>query len=343
MRESKKKTEIYVLKNQIMNKQIKFLPLLFLLVVGLVTSCSSDDNSGGSGTETIVEIAKANPNLSSFVSAIQLAGLESTLNGDGPFTVLIPTNAAFDVFLASANFPSLEDVPVAVLREILLNHTLETALDGTTLRTLARNYTTTLASGPGGDGNVSLYFDATNAAIQFNGVASVLEEDINASNGIIHTVSSVIDLPTVVTFVTADINFEQLTTALTTATPGTDFVSILSGTGPFTVFAPADTAFDELLASNPDWNTVDDIEESLLTAVLTHHVANGNNRSESISNGSSLETLEGDTISFTLSAGQVTITDGSGNSDIILAVADLQAANGVIHLITKVMIPDSTN
>ncbi|WP_276391173.1 fasciclin domain-containing protein [Eudoraea chungangensis] len=326
-----------------MKKKLKIHPYLFLVLISLLWSCSEDDNSGGTTQSTIVEVAQANPNLSTLVTALEITDLVSTLNGDGPFTVLAPTNAAFDLFLATANFPSIEDVPVPVLRELLLNHVIGAGLDSESLRILGRNYSSTLAQGPGGDNNLSLYFDATNASIVFNGSSTVLEEDIDASNGIIHTVGTVIDLPTVVTFVTTDINFEQLTTALTSGTPGTDFVAILSGDGPFTMFAPADTAFDDLLDSNPDWNTVEDIEEGLLTAVLYHHVVSGNNRSESITNGSSLVTLEGDSITFSQTAGETTITDGSGNSDIILAVTDLQAVNGVIHLITKVMIPDTTN
>ena len=164
-----------------------------------------------------------------------------------------------------------------------------------------------------------------------------------ASNGVIHTVDTVIDFPTVMTFITNDINFQQLTTALTTATPGTDFAALLSGTGPFTVFAPAEIAFDALLATNDNWNTVSDIDEDLLTAVLQHHVSNGNLRSEAITDESTVTTLEGYDITFSLSLGLITITDGSGNSEIVLAVADLQAANGVVHLITEVMIPDTTN
>ena len=326
-----------------MKKYLKMYPIIFLAMLGLILSCSDDDNGGGNSGSTIVEIAQANPNLSTLVRALEITDLISTLNGSGPFTVLAPTNAAFDVFLTTANFPSIEDVPVPVLRQVLLNHVMGLTLDAAALRILGRNYATTLADGPGGDSNLSLYFDATNASIEFNGNASVLEEDIDASNGVIHTVGRVVDLPTIVTFVTTDINFDQLEQALTTATPGTDFAAVLSGTGPFTVFAPADTAFDDLLATNPDWATVDDIDEDLLTAVLNHHVVNGNNRSESITDGSTLITLEGDSISFSTGSGQTTITDGSENTDIVLAVTDLQAANGVVHLITKVMIPDLTN
>lgn len=316
--------------------------LILALVAFTVLSCNSDDDGVPSG-ETIFDIASANPNLSTLVEALERTDLVSTLDGPGTFTVLAPTNAAFDLFLASGNFAGIDDVPVAVLRELLLNHVIGSSIDALTFRTLARNYAETLAAGPTSGTNLSLYFDATGTAIELNGASSVIDENIQASNGIIHTVDAVIDFPTVVTFVTNDINFITLTEALTTATPNTDFAAILSGTGPFTVFAPAEIAFETLLDTNDDWNTVDDIEEDLLTAVLQHHVVNDNLRSEDITDQSTATTLEGDDITFSLSVGDVTITDGTGNSDILLAVDNIQAANGVIHLITKVMIPDTTN
>ncbi|WP_297798583.1 fasciclin domain-containing protein [uncultured Eudoraea sp.] len=316
--------------------------LILALIAFTVLACNNDDDGAPSG-ETIFEIASANPNLSTLVEALELTDLVNTLDGPGTFTVLAPTNAAFDLFLASGNFAGIGDVPVTVLRELLLNHVIGSSIDALTFRTLARNYAETLAEGPTSGTNLSLYFDATGAAIELNGASSVVDENVQASNGIIHTVDAVIDFPTVVTFVTNDINFITLTEALTTATPNTDFASILSGTGPFTVFAPAEIAFETLLDTNANWNTVDDIEEGLLTAVLQHHVVNDNLRSEDITDQSTATTLEGDDITFSLSIGDVTITDGSGNSDILLAVDNIQASNGVIHLITKVMIPDTTN
>jgi len=317
--------------------------LILTLLAMAVMSCNNDDNGGSQSGENIVEIAMANPNLSTLVEALEITNLVTALEGPGPFTVLAPTNAAFDLFLATGNFASINDVPVPVLEQLLLNHVLSSQINIANFETLARNYSETLADGPTDGTKLSLYFDATGAAIEFNGASNVVDGDVLASNGVVHTVDTVIDFPTLMTFITNDINFEQLTTALTTATPATDFEALLSGTGPFTVFAPAEIAFDELLATNPDWNTVDDIEEDLLTAVLQHHVSNGNLRSEDITDASTAATLEGDDITFSLSLGIITITDGSGNSDIVLAVADIQAANGVMHLITKVMIPDTTN
>ncbi len=324
----------------------RFLSLVLVLVTA--SSCSSDDNDGPPRpAENIVDLAAATADLSTLVEALQRTNLTDDLEASGPFTVLAPSNAAFATFLGQNNFTSIQDVPVDVLTQILLNHVIGTELNSRDLTVLQRNYAATLASGPSTGSFLSLYFDATDG-IEFNGVSSVVNGggDILASNGTIHIVDAVIDLPTVVTFVGEDFNFEQLTTALTTATPGTDFAAILSGDGPFTVFAPVDQAFDELLDSNPDWSSLSDIDESLLTAVLQHHVAPGNNRSSGFSEGLNLTTLEGDDITISLQVNApflASITDGAGNDDVNVGFVDIQASNGVIHLIDQVMLPDTDN
>ena len=167
-----------------------------------VLSCNNDDNGGSQSGENIVELAIANPNLSTLVEALELTDLITTLEGPGPFTVLAPTNAAFDLFLATGNFPSINDVPVAVLRQLLLNHVISGQINAANFVTLSRNYAETLADGPTSETKLSLYFNATGAAIEFNGASKVIDEDVLASNGVIHTVDTVIDFPTVMTFIT---------------------------------------------------------------------------------------------------------------------------------------------
>lgn len=324
----------------------KFLPLFVVLAV--VSSCNSDDNDGPPRAgENIVELAVATPDLSILVEALQRANLTDELEASGSFTVLAPTNAAFNTFLGQNNFTSIQDVPVGILTQVLLNHVISDEIDSSTLAFLQRNYTTTLASGPTEGTNLSLYFDATDG-VTFNGVSSVIDggADIFASNGVIHLVDGVINLPTVVTFIGEDFNFEQLNTALTTATPGSDIAAFLSEDGPFTVFAPVDEAFDELLNSNPDWSSLSDIDETLLTAVLQHHVVSGNNRSSGLSEGLILTTLEGDDITISLQVNApfiASITDGAGNDDVNIGFVDIQASNGVVHLIDQVMLPDTEN
>lgn len=289
------------------------------------------------GLPNIVDHALANGGLTTLVGQLTSGGnttftdlLSAT---DTNFTVFAPVNAAFDAF-TNPNGNAIAN--------ILSNHVISGAAafsDG-----LANSYVNTLGTNTDGD-HLSMYIN-TDDGVSLNGGSKVAVADIVATNGVIHAVDAVIDIPTVVTFATADPIFAPLVASLTDATPATDFVSVLSGDGPFTVFAPTDTAFQALLDSNPDWNQPSDIDEALLTAVLQHHVVSGNIRSGDLTDGIAPTTLEGDAITINLpGTGDhiADITDGSGAMDIGVIAVDVQAGNGVIHVLNKVMIPDTTN
>lgn len=295
---------------------------------------------------SIVAHAAANSEFSSLVTALGVADgdLIDVLSGDGPFTVLAPDNAAFETFLDGT---PLGNVNTAVLSQILLNHVVEGVVTSSDLVGSGAGYTNTFATGPG-DNDLSLYFNTSDGVI-FNGISTVTTADVVGTNGIIHAVNTVIDIPTVVTFAAADPNFSTLVDALTTLTPGTDFVNILSrtegsnadGINPeFTVFAPTNDAFDAL-SEIPG--------EVVLTQVLLHHVVSEANitSADLTPNGdTTTPTLEGDDITITLPGTDPNIadvTDGAGNTGKGIIAVDVQAGNGIIHVLDAVLIPDTTN
>ncbi len=289
------------------------------------------------GLPDIVDHAVVNGDLSELVGALTEGGnttFTDLLSDDTTsFTVFAPVNSAFAAFTN----PDGND-----LNNILSNHVIvgTAAASGD----LSNSYLSTAATNADGD-NLSIYVNTDNGVV-LNGISTVAIADIVATNGIIHAVDVVIDLPSVVTFALADGTFAPLVTALTDGTPNTDFVSVLTGDGPFTVFAPTADAFQALLDSNMDWNEVTDIEESLLTDVLLHHVSDGNVRSEDLTDGITPGTLEGDMIMINLPGtgdNIADVTDGVGNTDIGIIAVDVQANNGVIHVLNKVMIPDTMN
>ena len=288
------------------------------------------------GLPNIVNHAVANPEFSNLVAALGAADgdLVNVLSGTGPFTVLTPDNAAFVAFLDGT---PLGDVPTDALSNILLNHVLSGTVTSTDLVGLGNTYTNTSASGPG-DNAISLYSNVDNG-VRFNGVSSVATADVIGTNGIIHAVDAVIDIPTVVTFATSDPNFSTLVTALTTLTPATDFVATLStangsSPAPFTVFAPTNDAFDALDAIPA---------EDVLTQVLLHHVlGDANVTSGDLTDGISPTMLNGQAITINLpgtGSNIADVTDGAGNTDIGIIAVDVQAGNGVIHVLNKVMLP----
>ncbi|NER08997.1 Uncaracterized surface protein containing fasciclin (FAS1) repeats [Muriicola jejuensis] len=292
---------------------------------------------------SILQHAAANRSFDSLATALGAAdgNLIDVLSGDGPFTVLAPDNAAFETFLDGT---PLGNVNTAVLSQVLLNHVVGGVVTSADLVAGGAGYTNTSAEGPGMN-PLSLYYNTTDGVV-FNGISTVTTADIVGTNGIIHAVNTVIDIPTVVTFAAADPNFSTLVEALTTLTPGTDFVNILSrtegsnadGINPeFTVFAPTNEAFAALDAIPG---------EVVLTQVLLHHVVSEANvtSGDLTPNGDTpATTLQGDGIVISLPGtgdNIADVTDGAGNTDIGIIAVDVQAGNGVIHVLNKVLLPN---
>ncbi len=319
-----------------MKNLFKIIPILLISLTTL-QSCNNDDDENVEDVSTIVNLAVDSADLTSLVAALDRANLVSALNGEGPFTVLAPTNDAFAAFLSANNFNSLEDVPVDILTKVLLNHVISGSLISTDLST---GYANTLATSAASQTPLSIYVDTSNG-VRFNGVSSVSAADILAVNGVIHKVDAVIGLPNIVTFATADPNFSTLVSALTRSDLTTDFVGVLStdsatAPAPFTVFAPINDAFNRLL-TELNLASLSEIDEPTLDVVLKYHVVGGANVLDSnLTDNLTVSTLSGD-ITADISGG-ARLTDSSGRVSDIIAT-NVQANNGVIHAINNVILP----
>ena len=290
-------------------------------------------------TNSIVDFVSSNSDYSMLLEALQTvdSGIAESLDSRGPFTVFAPNNAAFRAFLSANNFDYLSDVPTAMLSQILLNHVIGGNALAASLSTGydIKSFSTATPSGA----DMSLYINTANGVV-INGISTVTTADISVDNGTIHAVDAVIGLPTVVTFAVADPNFSILKTALTRADLTFDFVGTLStanGTdpAPFTVFAPINQAFVDLL-EELEKDSLDDIDEETLNATLKMHaVAGANVLAAGLSDGLTISTLGGD-ITANITGG-ATLTDANNRVSQIVAV-DVQASNGVIHAIDKVLL-----
>ncbi len=288
---------------------------------------------------TIATFATTNPALSSLVAALTDEGNTTftTLLSDTEqdFTVFAPTNMAFEAFLDGA---ALEDVDNDVLAQVLSNHVVPgaVAISGT----LINSYVNTAATFNGeADAPISLYINTDNG-VTLNGGSDVIIADIVAVNGVVHVVDTVIGLPDVTTFATADPNFSTLVAALT-ADASFGYVGALqtpNGTdpAPFTVLAPVNTAFENLL-TDLGVDSLDDIDTATLAATLELHVIAGANvRAEDLAglDGMMVETLGGTNI--TIQADPAAAIDPDNGENPIVAT-NVQATNGVIHAVSRVL------
>ena len=312
------------------------IALVLFLSLGANACNNDDDNEIILETNSIADFVANNPDYSSLNAALEAADLKIVLDGNTKFTVFAPNNAAFSAFLSTNGFANLNAVPVNVLTQVLLNHVQAGVIKAADLST---GYIESSATGAASDEKLSMYID-TEDGVRINGVSSVTTADIMVDNGVIHAVNSVIGLPDITTFALADPNFEILFLALT-ADDSFNFVSILqtqTSPAPFTVFAPTNEVFADFLTEF-NFASLDVIPDDILESVLSYHVITGANvRSEDITDGMIATTFEGG--EFTINAGtSVTITDENSRVSTVTAT-DVQATNGVIHVIDKVLFPN---
>ncbi len=121
-------------------------------------------------------------------------------------------------------------------------------------------------------------------------------------------------------------------TTLVAAVKAAGLVETLSGTGPFTVFAPTNAAFAALPAGTVD-NLLKPEMKGDLTKVLTYHVVAGALKAADLTDGMELTTVEGEKLKVTLKDGKVMV----GNATV--TTADVVSSNGVTHVIDAVLLP----
>lgn len=311
-------------------KKFSFLSLFFIGLI-LLSSCGDDDNGTSSdddmSTPNIVELAQSADNLSILVDAVIQADLAGFLSGAGPYTVFAPTNEAFQAALVELGFSSLEQVPQEELANILKYHVVSGKVMSSDL---TDTYVPTENTEGPGETNTSLQVSVT-GGVEFGGVASPVTVDLEASNGVVHIIDAVMLPKNIVGLASDNDLFSTLVTAL--GATSVDYVGTLNGEGPFTVFAPTNTAFTALL----DGASLSDLPESKIDSVLQYHVISGANVQSGDLTAGPVTTFLGSDITISLSNGaQIETTTGQ---TVNIIVTDVQGTNGVVHAIDAVLVP----
>ena len=276
----------------------------------------------------IVDTAVADGRFTTLVAAVQAAGLVDTLKGEGPFTVFAPTDEAFAKLPAGTVEDLLKPENIETLKNILLYHVVAgkvMAADVTQLESAD-----TVLGKP-----VAIKTDMGNVNIND---AKVIIPDIETANGVIHVIDTVLlppaDQADIVDTAIADGRFTTLVAAVQAA----GLVETLKGEGPFTVFAPTDEAFAKLPAG-----TVEDLlkPENLETLknILLYHVIPGKVMAADV------VTLDGKSADTALAENALNITVRDGkvflNENVEVVITDIETANGVIHVIDAVLLPNN--
>lgn len=274
---------------------------------------------------TIVDIAVADGRFTTLVAAVQAAELVETLSGEGPFTVFAPTDDAFAALPEGTLETLLQPENKQALTDILLYHVVAGKVMAADVVGLS-SATTVLGE------DVTVRVDMGNVYIND---AQVIITDIEASNGVIHVIDAVIlppaeeEVGTIVDIAVADERFSTLVAAVTAA----ELVETLSGEGPFTVFAPTNDAFAALPEGTLESLLLPENKQAL-TDILLYHVVAGKVMAADVVTLSLATTALGQDLTITVTDGRVFLND-----TVEVIITDIEASNGVIHVIDAVLLP----
>jgi uncharacterized surface protein with fasciclin (FAS1) repeats len=344
------------IKNQI-------LYLVAILSVTFLTFSCSETSEDVVRLPSIVDIAKADPaNFSILVDAVVKTGLATTLSNPGSYTVFAPSNAAFTkAGITSASINALnpavpaDAVKIADLRLVLQNHVIGVGtrssdlLAGGYFRTFG--FLKTSATSTSG-ANLSMYISKPAAVVLINGGATnggatVTAADIDASNGVVHVIDSVLALPTIVQHAVANPNLSTLVGVVTSPTQSTVLATLSAATGasPVTVYAPINGAFTTALGTGGYLVGKTDAD---ITKILNYHLERSNRVAASATAFSTSADITVTTLftnpaptpamTFVITRSTLKIVDKSAPAvNANATVLNIQGTNGSIQIIDKVM------
>jgi uncharacterized surface protein with fasciclin (FAS1) repeats len=268
--------------------------------------------------ETVADVAIDNGFTTLVAAVVQAELLPALTNPLGNFTVFAPNNDAFQDLVDEIGITIPELLSVPELSEILLYHVLGTEVPSSAVTNGAIVQPLSTLN--------TLKLTATTSGDVFLNQAEVIAVDITASNGVVHVIDAVVlPIETV-----ADLAIDNGFTTLVAAVVKAELLPALSDPfSEYTVFAPTNQAFSDLAtALNTDINGI--LALPNLADVLLYHVVDGAVLSTQLTNGP-VETLSGADVIVSLASG-VKINDAN------VILADVEADNGVAHVLDKVLL-----
>ncbi len=276
----------------------------------------------------IVQTAVQAGNFKTLTAALEAAELVELLRTDGPFTVFAPTDEAFSKLPAGTVEQLLKPENKAALRSVLLYHVVKGEVRADAAMQLAN------AASANGQ---RLDLTTRRHTLSVDN-AKVVKADIDASNGVIHVIDKVL-IPADRDLVRTARQAGSFGTLLAAA-EAAGLIETLHDKGPFTIFAPTDDAFAKLPAGTLE-SLIKPENRERLRAILLYHVVPGRVYADQLvatieehPEGAAIKTAQGSKASARLVEGHPRIDEAR------IQITDLEATNGVIHVIDTVIIPD---
>ncbi|CAM9126218.1 unnamed protein product [Scytosiphon promiscuus] len=281
----------------------------------------------------------ANPYYGKFdtmIEALSASGLDLELAQPGPFTLFVPTNAAFlDSGLGPANVGGL---PPTVLENLLLYHTLSGAVARDAIAQEDNLYTALELNE-----QVALATSGATLIDSEGNAVNILDADIACSNGYLHYVDAVLMPPDLMWSLEAynepggtyEGVFDTFLEAIRITNTSDNYKGM---NGPYTIFAPADTAFAKLQLTPLN---IGETNQTALRELVHYHMVEGEVSTSSMGDIDTLRTLngatgDGETLAVTTAG---TLIEDSEGGEAEVVIGDLASSNGVVHAIDSVLLP----
>jgi transforming growth factor-beta-induced protein len=296
----------------------------------LAPAAPAPTTAPAAATKDIVDTAVAAGSFKTLAAALGAAGLVETLKGAGPFTVFAPTDAAFAKLPAGTVESLLKPENKGQLQAILTYHVVAGRVPASTVVTLNGKTAKTVNGA-----DVKIKVDGSTVFVNDSKVTTV---DVAASNGIIHIIDTVLLPPAPAAVPVANnaisVAKDAGLTTLVAAVDAAGLTATLQGPGPFTIFAPDNTAF-ALVGQETLADLLKPANKATLTSILTYHVVAGKFTAADIVKlpGHKLKTINGKELSFRVDGTKLRV-----NNSVVLK-GDVIVGNGVVHVIDTVLLP----
>lgn len=285
------------------------------------STCQAKTALHAAGEKDIVTTAVEAGSFKTLAAALDAAGLVSALQGDGPFTVFAPSDAAFAKLPKGTVETLLKPENKQQLVDLLKFHVVKS-------RVLAADVVKLAAAETANGQRLSIHVDE--GVVTLDGV-KVVKTDILCTNGVIHVVDSVL-MPAADDLVTLAQKAGTFQTLLTAAKAAGLAETLMKG-GPFTLLAPTDEAFARLPAGTVE-TLLKPENKDKLARILKAHVIEGRVYADQVAGLQEAPTLAGVHLAIEKRGANLVLAGAR------VVTADVEARNGVVHVIDSVIVPD---
>lgn len=307
---------------------------LFIFQIGLaallsLSACLPNDNTDLS---PVLEILEGDARYSGYLELSAAAGRTGDLDGSLIYTLFVPTNAALDSFKQRQGISDYGELSDTVLNQLIWYHRQLGKIETTNMN--SGYFTTPSLSIHGGSLSMLFNTNSSGGNILLNENAKIVLRDVNASDGLIHTIDEVLPLPTMYDLLEVNGSF---TTFLEAVDRG-GLAPLLKEQGEgITVFAAPDEIWQRFFDDEPGVENLDDYSDNELEDMMQYHILRSFQVSTSLNSLNFPQDfptqLAGEPLSIVLGPTNDIVVDDS----IRVLLLNVHGTNGVIHFIDDVL------